>query len=186
MSRDTEARWSDLMRAANGGDGAAYRLLLSELAPRLRQLAAAGLRRAGAGNGDVEDVVQEVLLAVHLKRHTWDPEQPLTPWLNAITRHKVLDALRRRRPSIDLDTLGDVLAAAPEPDTTEAGDARRLVAALKGRQREVVEAVSLDGASIREAAQGLGMSEGAVRVALHRGIAALARLYGRGSGGETP
>ncbi len=40
--------------------------------------------------------MQEVLLAVHLKRHTYDPAAPFAPWLFAVTRNKVIDALRRR------------------------------------------------------------------------------------------
>ncbi len=181
MSRDdTEVRWSELMRAANAGDEAAYRVLLGELVPLLRRIAARGLSRAGAGNEEVEDVVQEVLLALHLKRHTWNEAEPLSPWLGAIARNKVIDCLRRRgrRVTIDIDLVADFIAAEPVEDGTVRRDAERLLDSLSGRQREVVRSISLDGASIGETAHRLGMSEGAVRVALHRGIATLAAIYG--------
>ena len=82
----------------------AYRALLEALAPVLRAMAKNGLARAGAGNADAEDVVQEILLAIHLKRQTWMSDQPFTPWLNAIARHKLIDVLappRAARRSAD-------------------------------------------------------------------------------------
>ena len=183
MSRDTENRWSELMRAANAGDEGAYRALLGELAPLLRKIAAQGLSRAGTGNADVEDVMQEVLLAVHLKRHTWVETEPFSPWLHAIARNKVIDCLRRRgrRVVIEIEDVAHLLAADPVPDATARRDVQRMVGSLNGRQRDVVGMISLDGASIEETAGQLGMTEGAVRVALHRGIAALSALYGKAS-----
>jgi len=176
VARETE--WSAWMRAALSGDEAAYRALLEALAPALRSLARSGLARAGAGNADAEDVVQEILLAIHLKRRTWMSDQPFMPWLNAIARHKLIDALRKkgRRGEVPIDDLADVL-----PDTSEAPDAShaeltRLVGRLDGKSHAVVRAISLDGASVRETAVKLGMSEGAVRVALHRGLRKLATL----------
>jgi RNA polymerase sigma-70 factor (ECF subfamily) len=83
------------MRAANAGDEAAYTRLLASLAPVLRAIA----RRRLAGTrlvSDFEDVVQETLLAIHLKRHTWDETRPFGPWFSSIIRHKLVDAARRR------------------------------------------------------------------------------------------
>jgi RNA polymerase sigma-70 factor (ECF subfamily) len=118
-------------------------------------------------------------LAIHLKRQTWMSDKPFTPWLNAIARHKLIDALRRRgrRGEIPIDDLIGVL-----PDTARQGEASpaeltRLIDRLDGKSHAVVRAVSLDGASVRDTAEKLGMSEGAVRVALHRGLRKLAVLY---------
>jgi RNA polymerase sigma-70 factor, ECF subfamily len=176
-----EAQWAMLMRAGLAGDQASYRRLLAELAPALRGLARRGLARAGLGTADVEDVVQETLLAIHVKRHTWKTDQPFKPWLNAIARHKLIDVLRRRgrRGEVPIDGLEEIL-----PDTqastgeTSQGELTRLVARLDGKQLAVVRGISLDGESISDAATRLGMSEGAVRVALHRGLRKLAALYG--------
>jgi RNA polymerase sigma-70 factor (ECF subfamily) len=172
--------WGDLMRAANAGDTAAYNRLLVLLAPALRSVARRGLARVGLAADEAEDIVQEVLLAIHLKRHTWDPKAPLGPWVRAITRNKMIDAMRRRghRHFVPIDDLAESLAsdaAEPTPLPHKLDDHLQ---SLPGRQRDVVRAISLDGASIRQTAARLNVSEGAVRVALHRGLAALSRQLG--------
>ncbi|MGH6871946.1 MAG: sigma-70 family RNA polymerase sigma factor [Rhizomicrobium sp.] len=169
--------WAGLMRAGLVGDEASYRRLLEGLAPVLRAIARRGLSRAGTG--DIEDVVQETLLAIHMKRHTWKTDQPFKPWLNAIARHKLIDVLRRRgrRGEVPIDGLEDVLPEPEQPAETSQGELARLVSRLDGRQLAVVRGISLNGDSIADTAQRLGMSEGAVRVTLHRGLKKLADLY---------
>ncbi len=163
------------MRAAIGGDSTAYRKLLQSLSSVLRAAVRRGFTQAGAPLGDVEDVVQETLLALHLKRNTWDPSQPLGPWVRAIARHKLIDALRRRgrRIQVPIDSVLETLAAEQDNSGVDRQDAERLVNGLTGRQRDVVRASSLEGQSIREVADRLQMKEVAVRVALHRGLKAL-------------
>ena len=90
--------WSKMMRAAIAGDEGVYRRLLEEIGRSVRAMARAAFARARIGDADVEDAVQETLLAIHLKRHTWDPSQKLGPWVNAVARHKIIDAMRRRAP----------------------------------------------------------------------------------------
>lgn len=169
------------MRAALAGDGRAYRTLLEALTPRLRAIVARALARAGASQSDLEDVVQETLLAIHLKRHTWDPSAPLAPWVQAIARNKTIDALRRRgrRVEVDVADFAEILPSAPDRDPTEGGDVERLLGELGERQRDIVRSIGVEERSVRETADRLGMSEGAVRVALHRGLKTLADLYRR-------
>lgn len=175
---ETESEWAALMRAARGGDEAAYRTLLVTLTPVLRAAARRGFVRAGLPVNEAEDVVQETLLAIHLKRGTWQSDAPLGPWLRAILRNKLVDALRRRGRrgiEVDIDGLTDSLPAPPADDGAGlVRDVARHLDALAPGQRNVVQAIAVDGASIRDAAARLAMSEGAVRVALHRGLAALA------------
>lgn len=170
-----EEEWATLMRAAIGGDSAAYQTLLQSLSTVLRPSVRRGFAQAGAPLGDVEDVVQETLLALHLKRNTWDPSQPLGPWVRAIARHKLIDALRRRgrRVQIPIDSVLDTLSVQEDNSGVDRQDAERLVSGLAGRQRDVVRAISLEGQSIREVAERLNMKEVAVRVALHRGLKTL-------------
>jgi len=172
-------QWADWMRAGLSGDSAAYRRLLIALAPPLRAFSRRLFTRAGLDPGEAEDSVQETLLALHLKRQTWDPATPLEPWLYAIARHKVVDAIRRRgrKSEVPLEGLEDTLSGAEEEDTLSTADARRMTATLRGRERDVVEAVCLDDASIREVGARYAMSEGAVRVALHRGLKRLADAF---------
>lgn len=174
---EREAEWAALMRAGLAGDGAAYGRLLTVIVPALRRMAQKSLSRAG--NAEAEDVVQEILLAVHLKRQTWLPDQPFTPWLNAIARHKLIDAMRRRgrRGEVPIEDLAEEIPdASPAPESSK-GELARLVGKLDGRQLEVVRAISIDGGGIPDTAAKFGMSEGAVRVALHRGLKKLAALY---------
>lgn len=174
-----EKEWTLLMRASNAGDAGSYRQLLRQLTPVLRAVARRGLFRAGMAETDAEDVVQETLLAIHLKRQTWDENAPFGPWLWAIARHKVIDAMRRRGRRIDLpiDDFAEILENGdPEPSMIVA-DVNRHLEGLPAGQRNVVRVIAVDGASIEEAAARLSMSKGAVRVALHRGLGALAEKF---------
>jgi RNA polymerase sigma-70 factor, ECF subfamily len=179
-----EEEWAALMRAAIDGDAESYRQLLESLSHSLRAVTRRGFAQAGAALNDVEDVVQETLLAIHLKRHTWNPEQPLGPWVRAIARHKLIDALRRRgrRIEVPIEFVLDTLAADEGRSDLDRQDAQRLVNGLRGRQQTIVRAISIEGQSIREVAERLDMNEGAVRVALHRGLKALAAMHQKADG----
>ena len=168
------------MRAALKGHEASYRQVLDEIARAVRAVVRAALARAGRGNQDAEDIVQEILIAIHVKRDSWDSAQALSPWVNAITRHKLIDCLRRQgvRAAVPIDAVSETLAA-PAEDAAPTGDVRKLLTRLPERDRRIVEDISLAGRSIGETASALGMQEGAVRVALHRAIKKLAALYRR-------
>ena len=118
---------------------------------------------------------------MHLKRDTWDETQSLEPWLRAIARHKLADHLRRRgfRDHVDIDDYANSLEAAVDVDASATIDSRRLLASLPERQRRIVEEISLEGRRAADVAARLGMSEGAVRVSLHRALKALAACYRR-------
>ena len=160
------------------GDEAQYRALLAELAIALRRIVRAALARAGRSGADSEDIVQEVLLTIHLKRGTWDSTRPFAPWLHAITRHKVIDVLRRQghRVEVPIDDVVHWLAAPAAPETDAAG-VDRLIGRLGARDQAIVRMASLDGRPSQEIAGRLGMTEGAVRVALHRALRRLSALY---------
>jgi RNA polymerase sigma-70 factor (ECF subfamily) len=177
--RDREDQWTGLMREALAGDGAAYHRLLKAVAPVLRAATRRGLARAGQPVDQAEDIVQDILLAVHLKRHTWDVKAPFAPWLFAIARNKLIDALRRRgrRIFVNVDDFAETLPDQPVAETASAAEVATHLQSLPARQREVLQAIAVDSASIKDTAAKFSMSEGAVRVALHRGLSALtARL----------
>lgn len=167
------------MRAALMGDDAAYKTLLKSLAIFLRAEVRKGFARYGYGVSDTEDVVQDVLLALHLKRATWRSSDPIIPWVRAIARNKLIDHLRKggRRINVPIDDVVDTLPAEPPAEHLSERDASEVLARLNGRQREIVEQISINGASIRETAAKFAISEGAVRVALHRGLTALAKAF---------
>ena len=158
------------------GDARAYERLLGSLTLGLRGVVR---RRAHAATIDIEDIVQEVLLALHLKRGTWVRGTPLAPWVAAIARNKVVDALRRRgqHSEVSIDSVAEALVSESADNAECAGDVSDMLASLSERQRVIVRAVSLEGYSARETAERLQMSEGAVRVALHRSLKALAAMF---------
>lgn len=169
------------MRAGIAGDTDAYRRFLQATTPYLRSIAIKRCAQMGAQRADAEDVLQDVLLAIHLKRGTWDPSRPIGPWLAAIVRNKVIDSFRRRGRRIDvpIDDVIDILQAEEVPEAPDVQSIERLLAQLRPGQRDVVVAISLEGASVRQAAERLNLSEGAVRVALHRALKSLGALYRR-------
>jgi RNA polymerase sigma-70 factor (ECF subfamily) len=170
-----EERLRSLMLPSLAGDAAAYRMFLGELAAHLRSY----LRRRLRGlPHEVEDLVQELLLAIHNKRQTYDPKQPLTAWVQAIARYKLVDLLRRRSRS---DLLTDALDEDDQVFATTANDAAeahydvaKLLRGLPDRQRLPILYVKLEGASVTDTAIRTGMSESAVKVGIHRGLKALA------------
>lgn len=173
--RERESEWTDLMRSALAGDEAAYRRLLAAIAPVLRAAARRGLARAGQPTDQAEDIVQDILLAVHLKRHTWDAEAAFAPWLFAIARNKLIDNLRRRgrRVFVNVDDFAETLPGQAPEETASPAEVESQLGTLPPRQREVLRSIAVESASIKETASKLAMSEGAVRVALHRGLTAL-------------
>jgi len=166
-----------LLLSSLDGDSGAYRVFLQELSALLRGYLRGRLARMP---DEIEDLVQETLLAIHNQRHTYDETQPLTAWVHAIARYKMIDFLRRRAGREALNApLDDELAVFAVSDT-DAADARRdllkLLAVLPERQRLPIVHVKLEGLSIAEAANKTGMSESAVKVGIHRGLKALAAL----------
>lgn len=172
-----EARLKALLVSGIAGDAGAYNAFLKELSGHLR----AFLRKRLAGLPDeVEDLVQETLLAVHNQRHTYDAGSPLTAWIHAIAKFKLVDLLRRRGcRELLTDPLDDELEifSSSEVEATEARrDVAKLLEQLPDRQRLPIVHVKLEGRSVAEAAEMTGMSESAVKVGIHRGLKALAAL----------
>ncbi len=174
-----EEEWALLMRGAIAGDAVAYRRLLCSLTPALRTVTRRNCARIGLDGAEAEDIVQEVLLAIHLKRDSWDTDRPIGPWIMTIARNKLVDARRRRgnRQVQQVDDLADILIAERSDDAMDRQDIDRLLEKLGERPRDLVRSLSVEGRSVQETAVRLNMTEGAVRVALHRAIKTLATLY---------
>ena len=172
---DNESRLRELLVQGLGGDAAAYHRFLKALSAHLR---AYFRKRLFQRPDEVEDLVQETLLAVHNQRHTYRTDQPLTAWVHAIARYKLVDLLRSRAAREALtDPLDDELGlfAASDSDAADAKkDLNKLLAGLPDRQRLPVVHVKLEGLSVVEAAQRTGMSESAIKIGVHRGLKALA------------
>lgn len=179
-----EDELKELMLASQMGDAQANRLLLKRLGAHLRAFYKGRLARLDRSAAEAEDLVQDALIAIHMKRHTYLPDQPFMPWVYAIARYKLIDYLRKTR-ALSADILIDQaeeLAARDEHAEVESGrDIGRLLAHLPPRTRHLIQSVKLEGASVRDTADRFGMSESAVKVAVHRGIVFLSRLIARDS-----
>lgn len=172
----TERRLKTLLVRGLGGDEAAYRTFLIDLTGHLRGYLR---RRLVDLPSDVEDLVQESLLAVHNQRHTYDVASPLTAWVYAIARYKLVDFWRRRsvREQLNdvLDEESEVFGSQAAADAADAKrDVRKLLDGLPDRQRLPILYVKLQGLSVVEAARMTGMSVSAVKVGIHRGLKLLA------------
>ncbi|QAU44091.1 sigma-70 family RNA polymerase sigma factor [Bradyrhizobium guangzhouense] len=179
-NRETELK--ALMLAGLNGDASSHRALLDRLSGLLRGYYKPRLARIGKGPTEAEDLVQEAVLAIHLKRHTYDPGEPLTPWVHAIARYKLVDYLRRTRASladVPLEEADEVMAQDDNLSAESTFDLARLMQLLPEKMRNSIQAVKLDGQSVAEAATRSGISESGVKMNIHRGLKALANLIAR-------
>jgi RNA polymerase sigma-70 factor, ECF subfamily len=181
-SADREARWSALMAAAQSGDRIAYDRLLRETVPYIRSV----IRVWHRAPDRVEDLAQEVLLAVHRVRHTYDPARPFLPWLGMIARCRALDGLRRTYRIAQFEVSEESAGAAYQDfvdlTVSDFGSAHaaadqlgKAIARLPETQREAIELLRLRTLSLAEASQLTGRSIGALKVNVHRALVALRR-----------
>jgi RNA polymerase sigma-70 factor (ECF subfamily) len=165
-----------LLLLALAGDNGAYVAFLTQSGAHLR---AYFRRRLMTSPNEVEDLVQETLLALHNRRHTYQTTQRLTPWLYAIARYKLVDLLRAQSPrrrvevSLDDDDASELLPADVSPAESRR-DLLKLLETLPDRHRLPIVLVKLEGRSVAEAAAATGMSEAAIKVGIHRGLKKLA------------
>ena len=174
----TELRLHGLMLRGLEGDAAAYRSFLQASSAHLR---AFFRRRLQRWPDEVEDLVQECLLAIHNQRLTYDTAVPLTSWIHAIARYKLIDWLRRhaRReaqhlPYDEEDSTQELFSSADAEAAEASRDLGKLLATLPAQQRDAIVHTKLDGWSVRDTAAAMDISEASVKVAVHRGLKALA------------
>lgn len=178
--RKSEHRYACLMEAVQQGNGLAYSELLEELAPLIRRM----IRRRqpfALPPQDVEDLLQDILLSVHVARATYDRTRPFLPWLASIVRNRMADSARRAVRQRRNESLAEQLAETFMPARTntvedayaETEALQYAMAELPGGQRQAVELLKLRELSLKEASAVSGMSVGALKVAVHRGVKAL-------------
>ncbi len=175
----TDSDWGMLMAAAQAGNGGAYHRLLVEMSKWLRRYYARRLPPDMA-----EDAIQDTLLAIHEKRHTYDPSRPFRPWLAAIARYKWIDRLRAMKSAPMEALTEDIAVGDHEEAVTSANSLERLLRELKPAQSDVIRLVKLQGLSIEEAAARTGQSVSLVKVNIHRGLGRLAIVVRKQSDAE--
>lgn len=165
---------SALMRLAQGGDGKAYNELLVKVQKMLQSFV-----RKSVPEDHVEDVIQEIILAIHKKRSTFNPEQYFLPWFYAIARYKVIDHIRakvrRRTISFTAEEFDQLTVLEVEPLLTHISseDFNLLLEELPEKQKQAIRSVKIEGLSVKETAQKLGFTESDVKVTVHRALKTL-------------
>jgi RNA polymerase sigma-70 factor, ECF subfamily len=173
LSQD-ERELSQLMRESQNGNGESYNRLLTRIAQMLL-----GYVRKSVRSDMVDDVLQEIVMGVHLKRHTFNSEQYFLPWLYAIARYKVVDYLRRKgreekrfmsREDLDLLAVSD---AELTIESMSVENIEEIISDLPTKQLQVLTAVKIKGLSIKEASEQLGFSESDIKVTIYRAMKSL-------------
>lgn len=174
---EQEAELKAQMLAGMAGDAAAHRALLATVARHLRAFYRARMR---ANPDDAEDLVQETLIAIHTRRDSYDPAYPVTAWIYAIARYRLIDHWRRHKrrggDHIPIDDAPELFTAAGDEATDAKRDVMRLLDMLPQKQRDAIRLVKLEGVSVRDAAERTGLSESDVKVSAHRGLKTLMKL----------
>jgi RNA polymerase sigma factor (sigma-70 family) len=178
--QERDQAWSQLMRAAQSGDRAAYERLLREISPLIRAL----VRRHCSNRADIEEMVQDTLLTLHRVRHTYDPGRPFCPWLAAIAWRRSIDALRRRirvsryeTPEQGVyETFSDAAANSDLEGVRSAEEVEDLLRLLPARQREALQSLKLKEMTLAEASVASGQSVAALKVNTHRALKTLRGL----------
>jgi RNA polymerase sigma-70 factor (ECF subfamily) len=147
-------------------DRAAFAELYGRYAGRVR----AFVLRAGAPAPDVDEIAQDVMVAVWRHAESYDPKRAgAATWIYAIARNRRIDFLRRaRRP--EPDPTDPLFQPDPEPDglalvsaVEREAQLRAGLAVLASEQRLVLVAAFLDGLSQSEIAAREGLPLGTVK-----------------------
>jgi RNA polymerase sigma-70 factor, ECF subfamily len=174
-----EVRLKGIWLAALNGNSTSYSFLLQELGQHLRLFLRRRMHQANPQ--DIEDLVQDVLFAIHQKRHTYLPEQPFTSWVYAIARYKLIDHLRvlsrRENNESEIENWEDeIWSYNPEDESETKNLLDLMLSELPDKQRLPIEHTKLEGRSVAEAAQLTGQTEASVKVNIHRGLKGLREL----------
>ena len=169
MADRVEMELKVLMLAGLAGDARAHQQLLLAAAARLRSYYA---RRLGGDAPDLEDLVQETLIAIHERRESYNSALPFTAWLHAIAKYKLIDHYRRAgvRRHVELDDVGELVAEDGFEPALAAIDLERMLGQLPPKHRQAIKLTRIDGYSVEEASNMSGQSASAIKIGVHRGL----------------
>ncbi len=173
---EAEPELKALMLRGLDGDAGAHRAFLTAVSSALRAFFRARMRGAPE---DAEDLLQETLIAIHTRRDSYDPSYPVTAWIYAIARYRMIDHWRRRGrrgEHIPVEDATELFTAAEDEAVDAKRDVARLLAMLPKKQRDSIRLVKLEGVSVKDAAAQTGLTESDVKISTHRGMKTLMRL----------
>ena len=163
--------WGQWMQAAQQGDESSYVQLLREVGEWLKRYYTRRIHLS-----QVDDLVQETLMSIHAKRHTYDPNQPFGPWLAAVARHRWIDQLRKQSRATEVELFDTIAATDRTDEGTYASDLEVMMRDIPEKQAQVIRLVKIEGHSIAEVSKATGHSESSVKVMIHRGIKRMAEI----------
>lgn len=167
-----------LMRRSLRGDARAHEAMLRLLAPILRSYFR---RRIRGHEEDVEDLVQESLIAIHTRRSSYDLSRPLSPWVFAIAKYKFVDFVRRRkRAGASVELTEECAWENPGDEASARLDIESVLATLPDKQAQAIRSMQIEGETAAEAGARFGWSESDVKVSAHRGIKSLRARFSGG------
>lgn len=180
IGESEDLQLAEMMARSQSGDAVVYQQLLSTVS----QILSGFLRARLHGVPAADDVLQETLISVHRARHTFDPSRSFASWLFGICEHRIGDYLRtaeraKRYVALDPRTLEELAIGNPRSTRAEARESvAKAIGQLPRSQRRAIELLKLEGMSVAEASERLGVSATALKVAAHRGYLALRRIMG--------
>jgi len=169
MTTYNSNRWNEWIKAAFNGDKSSYRLLLTNLRPWLMAYFSKRIHKEA-----VEDLVQETLMSLHSKMHTYNPEKPFGPWISAVARHRWIDYMRKTLKYIELEFNEEIFIPDENKERGAKDDIKKLLKLIPPAQAEVIDLVKLQEMTIEEASNKTGHSQSSVKVMIHRGIKKMA------------
>ncbi len=160
---ELESKLQALYLLAQQGDQVAYQEFLEGSSDAVKKLLSF-LNRSRKFDSSLDDLLQEVLLKIHTKKHTYIPGRPILPWIHAITRYTYIDLYRKQKAGPEMTEIPEDLAIAEssETDLTEVWDF------LTPEQREIITAVKIEGRPYAEVAKEYKIRESALKVRVHR------------------
>lgn len=160
-------KWGKWLSQSMRGDKNTYRLLLCEL-----QIWLSAYFRKRIHPDEVDDLVQDTMLAIHNKKQTFDENREFMPWLVAVARHKLIDKLRRNIKFL-AETLDDEIADTTKQEMCARHDVEKLLSLIEPRQAQIISMLKLKEMTIEEVSNQTGHSQASVKVIAHRGLKAL-------------
>ena len=165
----TDRIFIDLMKRAQGGDKKSYNMLLRQISP---VLAGFIFNRVGA-RSENDDILQEVLIAIHKSSHTYNSDRSFAAWMFAIANFKVKDFLRShyRKKSlieVDFEKVQDFISDDVTNEYTSNELLGELLDNLPEKNRKILHLMKIEGYTAKEVAKIMGMSVSAVKVSAHR------------------
>src|SRR5437667_7261392 len=154
---------AELVRAAQAGDVGSFEMLYTKYAPFVHSILLGRLPAA-----DADDVTQNVFMSAWGKLASLRDPAAFAGWVARIARNAAEDHRRRMHDTLQLDV--DYAAKSRQAEAAEAARALAAIRAMPEAYRETLMMRLVEGLSGAEIAERSGLTEGSVRVDLHRGM----------------